>query len=176
MNTFGKAWSRALVDTCGSLSVPGYPVLPEWVLAVCALESGFDPLARNASGAFGLFQRMPPYDEADPIQQLIDYRSFTRQMRDKFAVGKRFESREALYVANLAPARLAHGQTIDTVLYSAPSRAYVMNAKAFGKEPGDPLGVLRLGDMSTGLDAAVKRCQARYNAEVEAAYAVNATS
>lgn len=53
-DAFGREWSRALCEGCATLDVP-----PEWVLAVFALESGFNPFARNASGARGLWQRMP---------------------------------------------------------------------------------------------------------------------
>lgn len=62
--TFGPEWSRALCLGCASLDVP-----PDWVLAVLALEGGFNPLARNASGARGMWQRMPDpvYSNGKPL-------------------------------------------------------------------------------------------------------------
>lgn len=178
MKTFGPAFSKALCEVCGALSQPGWPVLPEWVCAVLALESGFDPHAHNASGAFGLWQKMPehgiPYQVTDPVQQLRDYCAFTRSKRNTFSPFKRFECREGLYLANLAPARLKLGQTRDIVVYAAPGDSYSENARSFGKEPHDPHGVILVSDLAVGIDAGVARCRARYDAEVAAAYSANA--
>lgn len=173
MRTFGDAWSLALCIGCASLNVP-----PEWVLAVLALESGFDPLARNSSGARGLWQRMPidgkPYDVADPVKQIEDAFGFWRAMVRGFRAPLR--SREAVYCLNLAPARLRDGQYDDeTVLYGAPSMAYKQNAKAFGLDPEDPVGRIRMRNLAHGIDAAIARHRARYDAELAAAYAVNAS-
>lgn len=51
---FGTEFARIYVSGCRSLGIE----LP-WGLAVLALESGFNPKAANASGARGLFQKMP---------------------------------------------------------------------------------------------------------------------
>ena len=168
VTTFGPPWTRLLIDGAASLHVPC-----EWVLAVLALESGFNPLARNASGARGLWQRMPrdgvPYAETDPTRQLADAFAFWRQMLAAFRVGAP-TSREAFYCLNLAPARLKDGRyNDDTVLYAAPGAAYRANAAPFGLDPEDPVGRLRMRDLASGLDAAVRRCRARYDAELGAA-------
>lgn len=166
--TFGPAWSRALCVGCASLGVP-----PEWVLAVLALESGFNPLAKNASGARGLWQRMPsggvPYAVTDPTQQLRDAFAFWRAMMLQFHVDG-FTSREAFYCLNLAPARLRNSAyTPETVLYAAPTAAYEANRNL------DPhhTGRITIAMLAPALDAAVARNRARYDAELEAAYAAN---
>jgi hypothetical protein len=164
--TFGDAWTALLVDGASAMRVD-----PAWVLAVCALESGFDPLARNRSGAFGLFQRMPPYSQPDPRSQLRDYFDFCdAQQRSFHFVG--FRSREELYCCNLAPARLAFGNAAPgTILYSAQENgaSYRANAEAFGLNPNDPSGAIRMRDLAFGLDAAIVRCRERYDEELSAA-------
>lgn len=167
MNTFGVDWTDALCEGSERLGVH-----VAWVLAVLALESGFDPCARNRSGARGLWQRMPvagmPYAETDPVRQLRDAFAFWRAMVVAFDVG-RLSSREALYCLNLAPARLRGGcYDDDTALYAAPSRAYEQNAAAFGLDPRDTRGVIRMRHLAHGLDAAIARCRGRYDAELEA--------
>lgn len=210
---FGVEFSGALCLGCASLSVP-----PEWVLAVLCLEgNGMDPHAANASGARGMWQRMPEpvlvggrplildlvapcpvgcvlrvahdlhdptkvvghsvwklYAPTDPVRQLNDYFAWTRvELRNVNAGAIR--SREALYCCNLAPERLRNGgYDPDTVLYPAPTDAYRANARSFGLDPNDPKGALRMSDLATGLDAAVKRHQAKFDAELEAANVANA--
>lgn len=154
-------------------------VPPAWVLAVLALESGFGPTAHNASGARGLWQRMPeagkPYLVVDPVEQIRDAFAFWRSMATMMRTGP-LTSREAFYCLNLAPARLLNGAYDDeTVLYAAPSRAYQQNAAAFGLDPHDPACALRIRHLALGLSAAVHRHQARYDAELEAAMAANVT-
>jgi len=149
----------------------------------------------HGTGARGLLQHMPArsrrvgqpdlislYAPSDPITQLTDgISSWVTQ-----AVGGRwtYRSLEALYCANLAPARLVGGTYDDeTVLYSQhPDDAgtacywpagYRSNATPFGLDPRDPAGRLRMRHLSVGLDAAVKACRARYDAEVASAYAAN---
>lgn len=183
--TFGPAWTGALLLGCESLGVA-----PAWTLAKIALESDFNPFARNASGARGLGQRMPAngveYAVTDPVRQLNDAFTFWRAMRATLKVGE-FRSREALYCLNLAPARLLGGQYDDeTILYSANADderlnqfhgrfertywpiAYQQNAAAFGLDPHDTLGRLRMRDLARGLDAAVARNRSRYDAELAA--------
>ena len=168
MTTFGAAWTRRLVQSSAALAVPC-----EWVLAVLALESGFNPSARNASGARGLWQRMPrdgvPYAETDPTRQLADAFAFWRQMLAAFRVGAP-TSREAFYTLNLAPARLKNGSYDgETVLYEAPGAAYRANAAPFGLDPGARTGAIHIRHLAHGLDGAVHRCRARYDAELGAA-------
>lgn len=160
-----------MLQGCSALGVPY-----AWVFSVLALESGFNPYARSQAGAFGLWQRMPSrgvaYAVADPIRQMSDAFTFWRQMSDAFHVTV-FRRREAFYCLNLAPARLKNDRYDDeTELYSAPSSEYRMNAGPFGLDPKDPGGVLRMRNLAHGLDAAVERCRARYDAECEAAQAV----
>jgi len=175
VTTFGPSWSRALCEGCATMSVP-----PEWVLAVFALESGFNPLARSAAGARGLWQRMPSksgveYPTTDPVEQLRDAFKFWRLMTFQFRVPA-ITSRAALYCLNFAPARLQGGAYDDaTELYAAPSAAYRMNAAPFGLDPKDPNGVLRMKHLAHGLDTAVRRCRARYDAELEAAAVASVT-
>ncbi len=168
MTTFGRGWSLAFVAECATLGVP-----VEWPLAVFALESGFNPLARNASGARGLFQKMPAngveYAVTDPIQQMRDAFAFWRAMCGSFHVGE-ITSREALYCLNLAPARLKGGRyDTETALYEAPSKAYRQNAAPFGLDPNDPVGVIRMRHLAVGLDRYVAKCRPRYDAELDAA-------
>ena len=165
MTTFGPDWTAALVAGADSLSVP-----PEWPLAVIAIESGFNPLARNAStAAFGLWQKMPPYAVTDPVRQLQDAFAFWRVMVADMRVDL-LRTREAFYCLNLAPARLRFGQyNDDTALYAAPSIAYRENAGPFGLDPYAKDGSLRIRDLAHGLDAAIARCLARYDAELAAA-------
>lgn len=54
VKAFGPGFSRELATGAASIGAE-----IEWVCAVLALESGFDPKAANASGARGLWQRMP---------------------------------------------------------------------------------------------------------------------
>lgn len=175
MTTFGPAWSRALCEGCATLIVP-----PEWPLAVFALESGFNPLARSAAGARGLWQKMPSksgveYPTTDPVEQVKDAFKFWRLMLFQFRVPS-ITSREALYCLNFAPARLQGGAyDASTVLYAAPSAAYRMNAAPFGLDPQAATGAIRMRDLAHGLDTAVRRCRARYDAELAAAYVENVT-
>lgn len=160
----------------------------------------------HGTGARGLMQHMPArlkrdrgkpdlltlYAPSDPVVQLTDgIRSWCDQAtRHKFGG---FRSREALYCANLAPARLIGGEADDeTILYSANPEdapwnerggrfvktfwpeAYRANAKPFGLDPMDPRGALRMKHLAHGLDAAVRQCRARYDAELSAVYVVNA--
>lgn len=171
--TFGPAWSRALCDGCVGINVP-----PEWPLSVIALESGFDPLAVSPAGARGLWQKMPskpgaPYTTTDPVQQIRDAFAFWTLMKVHFRV-PRFTSREAFYCLNLAPARLRDGAyDSETVLYAAPGAAYQMNAPAFGLDPRAKDGAIRIRHLAAGLEAAIRRCRARYDAELEAAMVAN---
>jgi hypothetical protein len=108
-----------------------------------------------------------PYDTSrSPERQLDDAFHFWRTMQLTFRVPC-FLSRESLYCLNLAPARLRNGDYDDeTVLYAAPGAAYRANALAFGLDPSDPAGALRMRHLAFGLDAAVRRCRARYDAEL----------
>lgn len=168
MTTFGPVWTQTLIDGARVLAVP-----PAWVLAVIALESGFNPTARNPSGAVGLWQKMPeagrPYSVTDPVEQLRDAFRFWRSMVKMMNVGA-VKSREAFYCLNLAPARLKDGNYDDeTILYAAPGPSYQQNAEAFGLVKNDPHGALRLRHLAYGLNVAVRRCQARYDDELVAA-------
>lgn len=211
VKVFGPAWSRGMCDVARELNVP-----LEWPLAKIALESGFDPLARNASGARGLWQAMPkdmgehdgqstlppgwylrtvmrdgkttvrmmkPYLTTDPVVQLREGLAFWKAMARDFHVGA-FRSRASLYCLNIAPARLRDGAYDDeTILYSADPAdkahayywptAYRQNAASFGLNPADPVGKLRMKHLDVGLDAAIARHRARYDAELEAAAIAN---
>lgn len=157
----------------------------------------------HGTGARGLFQVMPLrqprkdmpvllrlYGQTDPVQQLADKVRVLADscIRHRFGA---YSSREALYCANLAPARLIGGEyDDDTILYSAdpydeplnmrPNGArtywplgYQMNARPFGLDPADPKGKLRMRDLARGLDAAAAASRARINAELEAAFVAN---
>lgn len=125
-----------------------------------------------------------------PEVQLVEAFAFWRGQR-----GVGFRTREALYCCNLAPARLrqpCYGD--DTIVYSADPddeplnsrgvgwertywpRAYEQNAGPFGLDPKDPRGKLRMRDLAVGLDTYVRRCQARYDAELAAALAFEETA
>lgn len=169
MTTFGAAWTSALIEGAASLGIP-----PAWVLAVLALESGFNPAARNkASLAFGLWQRMPPYAETDPTQQLRDAFAFWRAQVCTFEVSM-ISSRAVFYCLNLAPARTKGTPTDETVLYSSRQdlhprefwpKGYAQNRNldAAGR------GWIVIGDLEPSLARAVRACQARYDAELAAA-------
>lgn len=213
--TFGPAFTAALLVGCEQLSAPGWPVPPEWTLAKLALESGFNPLAENkGSRARGLWQCMPrevrrvdrfgdwgPLGSLDftrtngdgstsvmrkyacpaPDVQLAEAFTFWRQFRVDG-----FRSREALYCANISPARLRRPYDDDTIIYSANPedahlpdatfwpRAYHDNAAPFGLDPNDPLGRIRMRDLAVGLDKYVRENQTRYDAELAAAIAMRA--
>lgn len=165
--TFGDEWTRVLVIGANQLGVP-----PEWILAVIALESGFNPLAKSIANARGLWQKMPskdgkPYAETDPTKQLQDAFAFWVEMKRVFVVPA-FTSREAFYCLNLAPARLMGGTyTDETVLYSKAKHkaAYEANRGLDVTKRGD----IRIKDLRVGLDASVRRCQGRYDDELAAA-------
>lgn len=162
---FGEAFTRRLVEGAKALRVP-----PEWILAVLALESGFNPQASNPSGARGLWQRMPsrgvPYSCPAPEVQIADAVLFWRQMMIAMRVPA-FTSREAFYCCNLAPARLYGGHYgPDTVLY-AGDVAYRENA---GLDVNHD-GAITLSELAPCLDRAVDRCRARFEAELAAARA-----
>lgn len=169
MTTFGPAWTGALLLGSQSLGIP-----VSWPLRVIALESSFNPFARNTSGAFGLWQKMPdaqkrPYAVTDPVRQLNDAFAFWRAMVESMRVGT-LTSCAAFYCLNLAPARLRNGAYNDeTVLYEAPGASYRQNAAAFGLSPDATSGAIRIKHLEIGLAAAVARNQARYNAELAAA-------
>jgi hypothetical protein len=165
---FGAEFSRRLMAGCKALGVP-----PEWVLAVLALESGFNPNAANPSGARGLWQRMPDrttgalYSRPPPPQQIADAFLFWSQMQRAFRV-PRFTSRAAFYCCNLAPARLSGGHYgPDTVLYQGDT-AYRQNASL----DVDHDGRITLGELEPCLDRAVRGHQARYDAELASARAL----
>jgi hypothetical protein len=183
---FGHAFTTALTTGAASLGVP-----VAWVLGVLALESGLDPMAANRSGARGLWQCMPvngrPYLVSDPAQQMRDAVAFWSRFSIKFETGT-FRSREAFYCLNLAPARLIGGEYHDdTIVYSTNMQdrilnprgarfaqtfwpeAYRQNARAFGLDPLDAHGRIRMRDLAVGLDAGIRRCRARYDAELAAA-------
>ena len=63
---FGAEFSKQYALGCRALGIE----LP-WGLAVLALESGFNPHAQNASGARGLFQKMPEQVLARTHQPVI---------------------------------------------------------------------------------------------------------
>jgi hypothetical protein len=224
---FGTRFSVALCEGCAMLSSLGTPVPPEWVLGALALESGFNPRAANASGARGLWQKMPEpvVQKGKPVVLAVDAKPppgcLLRDIRDpmtKQVTGKSlwqlyacpapevqiaeacrfwwqfaraqkmpsgFTSREALYCCNLAPARLRGGRyTGETVLYSANEEdkgldvywpaAYLQNCEAFGLAKAAGELRLRMRHLATGLDRAIARHRARYDAEVAAAYVANA--
>lgn len=215
VTTFGPAFSRALCVGCASLSTPAYPVPPEWTLAKLALESGFNPFAEHPrSHARGLWQCMPREIRRCPslgaAMQGLGPLDFTRANRDgstsvmrkygcpapevqiveAFAFwrsfrGDGFRCREALYCANIAPARLLRPYDDETIIYSADPAdahlpdstyypaAYEQNAGAFGLDPHDPRGKILMKDLAVGLDHYVRANQARYDAELEAAYVAN---
>lgn len=151
----------------------------------------------HGSGARGLFQVMPVrakrtgqvdlitlYSIDDPIEQLNEgiERFYNASIGNKFGG---YKTREALYCANLAPARLVNGNyNDDTILYTRDVKykgqkcyyppGYIMNAEPFGLDPDDPEGALRMKHLSIPLDQVYK--SDRYNAEVEAAYIINANS
>lgn len=202
------------------LSMPGYPVPPAWTLKKIALESGFDERACNrTTRARGLWQCMPLEVHRYPVGVALPKppaghflranddgtTSLMReypcppphlQLREAFAFwlksrGTGFRSAEALYCANLAPARLKGPYDDDTIVYSTNPddeplnrksiqysktywpAAYRDNAAAFGLNPKDPRGRIRMRDLAVGLDAAVKRHQDRYDAELTAAMVAN---
>lgn len=203
------------------LSTPDWPVPPSWPLAKIALESGFNPTAEHPkSHARGLWQCMPievtrfPRGAkliVPPIQHyLMPNSDGTTSLMRKYSCpapevqmvegfkfwlryrGQGFRCREALYCANIAPARLLGTYDADTIIYSAnledaplnnrgPAfvksywpEAYKQNAAAFGLDPRDPKGRILLRHLAVGLDAAIRRTQARYDAELTAAYVANA--
>lgn len=152
----------------------------------------------GGNGARGLCQRMARrekrpglpdlvhlYAERDPVKQLTDGVGFWLRYK-----GGGFRCREALYCANLAPARLLGDYDDETILYSANPedeplnsmgaaftktfwpRAYRDNAHAFGLDPADPLGRLRMKHLSVGLDAARYQSRARIDAELAAVRAL----
>lgn len=219
MTAFGPDFSGALCLGASSLGVP-----VEWPLAALCLEGdGMNPYAANASGARGMWQRMPDqlyqggrpwtlavdapappgcvlrnvrdaagvvvghtvwrlYLVTDPVQQLNDYFAWTRDRLHDGKVG-RLKSREALYCCNLAPARLAGGAYDDeTVLYSMRREdgnayfpaGYQQNAAPFGLDAKDPAGRLQMKHLAHGLDAAVARHRAKFDAELAAAREVEA--
>lgn len=174
--TFGAEFSRAVCSGAEALAVP-----PEWILAVIALESGFDPRAGNASGARGLWQKMPdrngvPYDVTrSPASQIGDAVHFWRTMIQTFRVGA-ITSRESLYCLNVEPMRLRNGDYDgDTVLYAAPCAAYRANAAVFGLDAKATTGSLRIKDLAAGLTSGVRRCHVKYDTELAAAHAANVT-
>lgn len=152
----------------------------------------------HGTGARGLLQHMPRRvkraglpdllhlaPRKPPHVQVADGVAFWVGQARAFDVRGGFTSREALYCANLAPARLQGGRyDAETTLYSRAEAdrgkpcywpaGYVQNARPFGLDPHDVEGQLRMRHLAAGLDAAVKACHARYDAEVTAAYAVNA--
>lgn len=182
--TFGEPFTRALLLGCGSIRVP-----PRDVLRTLALESGINPFARNArSRARGMWQCMPrgavEYTVTDPVRQINDAFAFWRAFMTQHHIAT-FKSGNEFYCLNLAPARLIGGLCDEsTIIYSTNPEdqplnaqgdrfsrtywptAYRDNAAPFGLDPKDPRGRLRMRDLSAGLDAAVKRCQARFGAEL----------
>lgn len=222
---FGSRFSVALVEGCGLLSSLGTPVPVRWVLRCIALESGFNQKAANASGARGLWQRMPEQqfaqgrpvvlpldakapqgfilrDVRDPMTKQVTGRSlwklyscpapevqiaeacrFWWRMARDLKVEGGFRTCEALYCANLAPARLRGGRYNDeTVLYSANDAdkgldsyypaGFLQNHAAFGL-PEDGERRLRMKHLTFGLDSAERRLRARVDAEETAANVAN---
>lgn len=229
ISAFGADFSRAFCLGCASIGTR-----LEWPFAVLCLEGdGMNPYAANASGARGMWQRMPTqvvidgvprtlppgvpppagciarpvkgpdgavihqtvwrlYSPTDPVRQINDYFAYTRAMIAELRAGK-LTSRSALYCLNLAPARVYGGTyTDETIVYSTNVEdeplnarghafaktywpdAYQANARAFGLDPKNPHGRILMSDLATGLDAAVARHQAKYDAELTAAYVANA--
>lgn len=203
------------------LSTAEWPVPPSWPLAKIALESGFNERAEHPkSHACGLWQCMPvevqrfPPGVKLPVPParhfLVTNGDGTTSLMRKYACpapeiqiaeafkfwlryrGAGFRNREALYCANIAPARLLGTYDAETIIYSAniedaplnnrgPAyvrtywvEAYKQNAAAFGLDPRDPRGRIRMRHLGVGLDAAIRRTQARYDAELTAAWVANA--
>jgi len=140
-------------------------------------------LQKNADGTSSVMRKY--YCPAPAVQLAEAFR---------FWMGSRragFRSREALYAANLAPARLIGAYDADTIIYSANPEdeplngrggeftktywpaAYRDNASACGLDPKDPKGRILMRDLAVGLDAAVRRHRARYDAELEMVYLHN---
>lgn len=189
--TFGFVWSGALVDGCRGMGVPF-----EYPLTALAIESGFNPNARNPSGAQGLWQKMPtvvkdkqgnvvqriPYTEKDPVRQIKDAFAFWRSMAKQFAPGGQVVSREAFYCLNLAPARLRKSvQNGDrTVLYSSRKDLHPEEFWLAGYQQNKGLDVgrkgwIEMGDLKPKLDHYVKANQERYDLELALACIVNAS-
>lgn len=198
---FGPQFSACLVRGCATLSRPGFPVGPRWILDVFALESGFDhKLVKNGYG--GLFMKKLPYSCPAPHIQMADaIRFWSSQIKDVV------RSREDLYLANLAPARLSNPErNLDTIVYSANPedvplnatkggastywiQAYHQNSGPFGLDPGvlvkDASGRvvglkvsrgdarLRVRDLAKGLDKYAGHFRSRIDRELEAAHLAN---
>lgn len=172
---FGPLWSEALVFGAEEIAVP-FP----WVLAVFALESGFNPAAENkSSGARGLWQKMPlktpdgkriPYAVIDPVTQMQDAFRFWGNMQKTFNTGK-LATRESFYCLNLAPARLANGaSSASRVLYSSkhdlhPAEYWLAGYKQNEHLDADHKGWITIGDLAPKLDQYVRKCQEKYDLE-----------
>lgn len=162
------AQGRPLVLPIGAPAPPG-----------CILRDAKDPKDRTLIVGRSVWRL---YGTKDPVQQLQDYFAWTRDRLASLNAGP-LKHRSALYCINLAPERLRDGKYGDeTVLYSMRVEdgracypdAYKQNAASFGLIPTDALGRLQMKHLAVGLDAAVRRHQAKYDAEVTAAYAANA--
>ena len=114
MNRFTPEELKALREVCDEV-VPYVPygTAELYVLSVCAMESDFQRLARNPSGAFGYFQRIDRsrpggYNVTDGAQQIRDYGAFTLAQIHAFGI-EEIPSLGDFYCLNLAPARVTVG-------------------------------------------------------------------
>jgi hypothetical protein len=168
---FGKNFTATLLEGSRNLGID-----PAWILAVIALESGFNPFAANPSGARGLWQKMPEkkvlYDVGkSPAVQLGDAIHFWQFMQKTFQAGP-FKSRAAFYCLNLAPARLKGGTyTGETVLY-AGDIAYKQNRWLDINKDGK----ITIDELEPCLARAVVAHQTKFDAELETALAENLIS
>lgn len=116
-----------------------------------------------------------PYLVTDPIAQLQDGFAFWTEANVRYNGDMGLATREAFYCLNFAPARLSGGHySDDTPIYSCRQSdgvafwvaGYKANAKSFGLDPDDTNGRILMRDLAIGLDAAVLRNRARYDAEL----------
>jgi hypothetical protein len=131
IETTTPAFRQAFVDMCGKLSLN-----PDYLAAVIAFESGFDPAAKNPlSDASGLIQFMPGTASklgtttaniramsAEEQVPLVE-----RYMRELIGLSNisRVKTLTDTYMTVFAPAGIGHGD--DYPLYKSPSRAYTDN-------------------------------------------------